>query len=381
MMWRVTMQYRKWMSAFFLLILMITLTACQSSSGNVETDKPEEYTPVNIQTVRVGDLVQSVVLSGRALPDKNVMVVPKMPGKVADVYVAVGDLVAQGDPLFKLDDANLTKQLEQAGAALRSARVNQEMTQDQLATAKASFERMKTLYESGAISQSQYEQAELAASTKPLEAAQAAVQQAETAYQMAQDALSDITITAPISGMIATLNTETGEMVSNAQPALVLIDVNPLYIRVDVTENLINKFKIEQEIDLYVPAVDKALTGTVTSVSPVIDNMSLLYPVQIRIDNSDLAIKSNMFAEVNFVTDVHQQVLVVPSNAVLLKNGEQVLYVEKEGYAEERIVTVGLDNGSDIEVVSGLQEGDMVIVKGQNYISDGSKVKVIRGES
>jgi len=87
-----------------------------------------------------------------------------------------------------------------------------------------------------------------------------------------------------------------------------------------------------------------------------------------------------MFAEVKIVTKYNESAIIVPSDAVLVKNGNEIVYTVIDNLAVEHVVQTGIDNGQDIEILTGISEGDVVIITGQHYVTDGSKIKVIRGE-
>lgn len=369
--------YRRFKKILFVFAILLLISGCQQSAPSVEED---DYTPVEVRAAIPSSIAESTILSGRTMPDKDVMIVPSLPGKVERVNVAIGDWVKAGTVLFTLDNSNLEQQLSQAEAALNSAYANFQMTADQIAGAQATFERMKALYDSGAISRSQYEQAELAASTQPLEAAQGALTQAETAYEAARDAYNDAAITAPISGYVSAINIEAGEMASNAQPAMIIVDIDPLIIRLGVTENLVNKLAVGDDVAVTIPAVEYETEGEIISISPIVDSVSLLYPVEVLIDNKANSVKASMFAEVKIVTKYNESAIIVPSDAVLVKNGNEIVYTVIDNLAVEHVVQTGIDNGQDIEILTGISEGDVVIITGQHYVTDGSKIKVIRGE-
>lgn len=370
--------------AIFLAAFMFMAIITGCSSEDITDDNAtaeEEYVPVEVETVTKDSIYNTTVFSGKVYADKDVMVFPKMPGKVTDVFVEVGERVNKGQLLFTLDKEDIQNQIDQAKAALDSAKVNYELTYEKIENAKTTLERTKELYEQGAVSKAQYEQAQLAASDKSLEAAKTALDQAQLAYNQALDALNNTSIESPISGIVSSVNVEGGEMASNAQPAVTIVDMDKVYVQINVTENIINQLYKGQEVKVSIPAASQdAFIGSITNVSPVVDQRTQLYPVNIYIDNNDHIIKPGMIAKVEINTDIQEDVIVVRSECVVQKNGEQFVYVVEDNKALERKVTTGLDAGAFIEIKEGLNEGERVIVKGQNYVEDQTTVKVVRGE-
>jgi RND family efflux transporter MFP subunit len=160
-----------------------------------------------------------------------------------------------------------------------------------------------------------------------------------------------------------------------------IVNTDKLKVNVGVSEQIINKIYKDQKVDVKVKvATDQILKGTVKAVSPVPDQRTQIYPVEIEIDNADNLIKPGMFAEILFDIEKRDNVLAIPSGAVQEDNGKKYVYVVENGIVKKRDIEIGLDNGNYVEIKSGLKEKDKVVVKGQNYVEDGEKVKVVRGD-
>lgn len=368
---------------FLILILIIGSIAGCSPKANIkdEQSQGETYVPVEIEKAAKRTIFNVTVFSGKVYPDKDVVVLPKVVGKVTSVNVKVGDTVTKDSILFTIDRGDMQKQVQQAKAALDGARANYELVKEQIENAKVAYERTKKLYEEGAVSKAQLEQAQLAASDESLEAAKTGFEQAQVAYSQALDALNDTFVKSPIDGVVSSVDIETGDMVSNTQPTITVVDMDKVYVQIDVTENIINDLNEGQEVMVNIPsASENDLVGKISNISPVADSRTQLYPIKIYIDNSKHLIKPGMFARVKINTDIREDVIAVKSEAVVEKNGKLVLYVVENDKAVQREVTTGLDTGTYVEIVEGLNEGENVIIKGQNYVEDGSKVKVVRGD-
>jgi multidrug efflux pump subunit AcrA (membrane-fusion protein) len=344
------------------------------------------------------------------------MVIPKMVGRVASVRVKVGDTVPADEVLFALETTDIERQVEQSRIALQGAQANLALSQSQSSLAKASlertrgligdkiahsrtsFERNLALYEAGALSlvqfqqaemmhkeeiavlQNQLEQAELAASDGSLRVVEISVQQAQLAYRQALDALSNAVIRAPINGTVATVNVQTAEFASTAQPAVVLVNIDPVKIQVDVSQSLINKLYRGKEVTVRVVAADGDIrAGIIDTVSPVPNAQTGLYPISILLENQEQAIKPGMFAEVTVSTDHREDAMVIDSRAVVERGGQQWVFVAEGDRARAVKVVTGIQSGTEIEIKEGLT-GDMeIIVRGQHYVQDGSLIEVVRG--
>lgn len=306
--------------------------------------------------------------------------------------------------------------LNTAKAALNTAKANYNLNYEKIENAKTNFERVKKLYEEGIVSKAEYEQAKLGASDSSIEVlkaqlnqaqasysqalksfeqtqtgtaqskasikqAQAGYNQAQVSYNQAVKALDDASVKSPVSGVISSVNIETGEMASNMQPSLTIVSMNKVYVKIDVTENLVNKIKKREELEISLPSIEKGeYKGKVYSISPTANAKTQLYTVCIELNNKNYVLKPGMFASVKVNTNVKKNVIVVKSEAIVQKNEKYIVYVVNGKKALEKEVTVGIDNGEYAEIIKGLNKNDKVIVKGQNYVENNSVVKIVRGD-
>lgn len=373
--------HKKIIITILIVMLIFTVSGCTSTEKEETTSvhKDETYIAVEIETLKQENIFIENILPAKVYASKDVFVMPKLAGKVEKINVSVGDKVQKDNILFILSKEDIEKQVDQAKSAYEAAKANYDMTVEKIDSAKKAFERSKKLYEEGAVSKTQYEQAELAASDKTLEVAEKGLNKAELVYQQSRDALDNIEVKAPISGTITSIDIEIGEYASNAQPSMTIMDVDEVSVQLGVTENLINKIKKGDIVTLEIPSANYLEDSEIDSVGSSVDVRTGLYPVKIGVGNTG-TIKPGMFAEVNIKTDKKENILAVKSEAVLEKDGKYYVYTAEGDNAVKKEVKIGVDTGLSIEIISGLKIEDKVIIKGQNYINDGSKIRVIRGE-
>jgi RND family efflux transporter MFP subunit len=358
-------------------MLVVAIAGC---STNQTVDEPEvSFIAVEIEILERSQLYIENNFTGRAYPGNEAYVLPTLIAQVDKIYVSVGDVVQKDDALFMLDKSNIQNQVDQAYAAYQAALANLAMTTEQINAAKDAFIRTKSLYEAGVVSKAQYDQAELAASEKPLNTVSKNVEQARLAYRQAMDALDNTLVQAPIQGTVTSVDIKEGQIALNSQPAIVIMDLENMTVKINVTEGIVNNLFVGQSLELKIDSATIDMQAEIVSISNTIDPMTNLYNVEISLENNGL-LRAGMFAQVKINTDIREDILSVPGNAVLEKSGQSIVYVEIDGIAYEKNVTTGLDTGRRVEIISGLEEGQRIIVKGQNYISDGSVVKVVRGE-
>lgn len=189
-------------------------------------------------------------------------------------------------------------------------------------------------------------------------------------------------IKSPVDGKVAAINIKEGDLTPNAGPSMVIVaDENPMTISINVTENLINQLFIGKNVEVNIDALEKEeLKGIIASINTVPNERTGQYSGNIILDEELNNIKPGMTASVIINTDIKEDVLVVKSEAVLEDGERKVVFIEKDEKAVEKEVKTGMDTGFFTEIISGLKEGDNIIVKGQNYVEDGSEVETVRGE-
>jgi RND family efflux transporter MFP subunit len=363
------------------VLLMSLIVGCGGKKDATSEVKQEKYVPVAIETSELKTISKDITFSGKVHADKEVMVLPKVPGKVASIKSYVGTKVKKDSILFTLDKEDLQKQVDRARKSVAVSKANYDRTKESIENAKANFERTKELYAQGAVSKSQYEQAELAASNASVDTVKAQYEQAQLGLTQAIDSLKDTSVKSPIDGIVSVVNIEEGEMASNAQPSMTIIDMDRVYVEINVTENVINDLHLGQEVVVEIPAVsDQNIIGKIDRLSPAADAKTQLYSVRVYMENNEYIVKPGMFAKLELSTDVRKDVIAVKSEAVVQNDEKMVVYVVEGDKAVEKEVEIGLDTGIYVEITKGINKGQNVIVKGQNYVDNGSIVKVVRGD-
>ncbi|TCQ02489.1 efflux RND transporter periplasmic adaptor subunit [Serpentinicella alkaliphila] len=366
------------------LIGAVLTTRNLSKKNNVVQETVTEkvaYVPVEVESIKKDTIGKEISLNGKVFANEEVMVIPQMPGTVVSKNVNLGDYVRKGDVLFVLKQDDILRSIEQASNSLQTAKIQYETTRERYLDALLALERTKSLYEAGAVSKSQLEQAEMAASDKSLQTAEIQVRQAEKAYDQASSALDNTLVIAPISGVISSLSAIESQLVSSAQPVATIIDIDKVSLQFDVAENMINRLYIGQEVTVDIPSsLEGELKGKIDFISTAADARTQLYKVKVNITNKDHRIKPGMSGSIKFNIESRQDVLVVRSRAIIDSEGEKLVYVVEDEKAVQKEVVLGLDTGLYIEVKEGLKEGDVVIIKGQQYVVEGQSVKVVRGE-
>ena len=392
------------------MMLMVFFVGCSNKTNEVdETQETENYTPVEVDNAKIKSIENIVNVNGKVAAKDEVSIIPKAMGTVTKVNVDLGDNVEVGTVLFNIEQQDIAltvdqasngvdlaqKSVAQAENGLETARTNYELNKEKIENAQLNLERTRALYEEGAVSKAQLEQAELSASDKNLDVLLSQVTQAEIGYQQSQNqlkqaqisyeqavnGLSNTVVEAPMKGVVSSLNVKQGQIVGSGQVAATIVDMDTVYVQISVVENVVNKIKEGQEAEISVPAVfDGYIKSTIGYISPTADPMNKLYTVRLYLDNKEYGIRPGMTGSVKLSLDSVDEAIVIKSDAVLDKDGKKIVYIVENDMAVEKEVETGLDTGELIEIISGINQGDSVIIEGQHYVSDGARVKVVRGE-
>ncbi|MGI5921546.1 MAG: efflux RND transporter periplasmic adaptor subunit [Syntrophomonadaceae bacterium] len=388
---------RRWNPLSLGLVLILVLVVSVTGCGEKEEVEKESQISVNVAKATVQNIAETDSYSGIIRGKNEVYIMPKISARVTGIYVKPGDVVSAGQRLVTLDSTDYEAGVQQAQAAISAAQAAVTAAQAgkaandiQAETARANYERTKKLYEAGAASaqqleaaQSQYESLVTGRAEAAVAQAQAGVQQAQAGLAQAQTALNNCVLTSPINGVVGNINLSLGDTTNPAaqQPAVIVTETGQLEVEVLVGESDISYIKQGSAVDVVVKAAsDKTFKGTVEHISTVADPTKRSYPVKVVLNNRDGLIRSGMFAEVRISTVSKNQVVCVPSTAVVPKGGREVVYIiDKDKRARQVEVTTGIRNSKYVEIVKGLKAGQQVITKGNTLVNEGTLVRVVGG--
>ncbi len=410
---------------FPVVVLSLFVGGCEDkNSHNGEPVNPERQ--VVVVRARIGSIAEVLRLTGTLFAAQDVEITSKLPGRVEKVLVDVGTRVNTGTVLIELEREELALAVAQAEAAVATAQAGlakviagtrkERLEQAEAAVAQAkantdickvTFDRMTRLLADESIPRTKYDEAKARydvavaqhkAALAALEMARtgptredigivrAQVAQAKAALASTRRQYRNATITSPIAGVVAHRNVEPGEVVSPpmmpGRALLRIVDTSALKTKVHVSENRVKAVKLGQEAVITLDGFpDETFSGNVSRISPVVDSRSRTFEAEILIPNPDRRLKPGMFARVKLVLVRKTDVVKVPLKAVTKAEGGEVVFIAEDGTAKARPVTVGISDGADVEVVSGVNAGDKVIVRGNLGLEDGDRVvlKTSRG--
>ncbi|MCI8436511.1 MAG: efflux RND transporter periplasmic adaptor subunit [Lawsonibacter sp.] len=380
--------------------LALSLTACQSGGGESSSqDSPAAGVAVQVQEVTVDTISTENKVSGRVVTDGQESVFVAAQTQCTALFVEVGDSVTAGQTLCTLDMASTLSSYSAASisynSAVQSYQDQAAIFDKQIALAEKNVSDLQALFEIGAASQLEVDQAELslqsaqAQRTATLAQLEAGMQSYKSNVEQLSAVLENVdsqgNVIAPISGTIIALNAAEGSYVTPSAPVAVIDGVDQLEVSVSVSEALVPKLAEGDEVDVSISALGKQLVGSIKKIENTASMQTKLYNVTISILEDVEGLMSGMFADVSFRTDTSADTIVIPTEAILTSNGAQYVFVvdgivEGRGTARYAAIGTGLTGSGVTEVTSGLGAGDMLVTVGQAYLSDGDAVRIVTGE-
>jgi len=388
-----------WGSIVAIIVLVIAVGVFAATRGGTKID------PSKLAKVEKGDLAKSVVATGKVTPITKVEVKSKASGIVKRLYVDYGDRVKKGQLLAQLDKIEIEAQVEQSRAALEAAEANLKSAQADFERAKVdaegpdvpllkrAYDRDVSMAKDGVVSTSALEDAqrayELALNKQNVAKAQVTVLKAKIAQSqgmVAQDRanlkqleeqLSYTDIISPIDGIVLSRDVEMGDAVSSilvlgssATLVMTLGDTSEVYVKGKVDESDIGKVYLGQRARIKVESFkDKTFDGKVTKISPMgveKDNVTT-FEVRVSIQNPGGELKAEMTANAEVILEEHKNVLQIPEGAIIYdkdkKASVEVPDPKGKDGKDKVAVNIGISNGAKTEVLSGLKEGQEVVLQ------------------
>lgn len=266
-------------------------------------------------------------------------------------------------------------QLKNAEIALQEAQIAKKKASVALKNAEESKRSAEESRKNALASlQTAQKQVKNAKGGENIEVARQQLRQAEVNLQIARDKLANAVVTAPISGTIGAINGEVGDFASPQNPFIVLANLDPMKVVINVPENLISLFAVNQTVDIEIPSLKLNKNGKVTTISPL-NQQSKGYPVTVEVPNPDGKIKGGMVIQVNVASPNAKKGIVIPTNAILREDNKPYVYIAQGDKPVRKPITV-VEQNSERALVTGINAGEKVIVKGQTLISDDVKISV-----
>ena len=335
----------------FKSLLILSTALIMASCGEKTAQQTvivEEAPKVTVTKVHAENVPQLSTYPTTVEADVINNITPQAAVRINDILVEVGDHVKKGQKLATMDAINLEK------------------IRLQVANDSIEYGRTKELYEIGAASQSNFEAITLAY---------------EVSKKSYANLLENTILTSPISGIVTARNYDEGDMYAMAQPLFVVQNITPVKMLINISESNYSKVKKGMEVELAADAFPgETFKGKVNLVYPTIDPRSHTFPVEIIVDNKDEKLRPGMFTRVTINYGTNYRV-VVPDNAVLKQVGADDKYVyvlNDDNTVTYTPVKVGVRMGDRYEIISGLNDGDVIVTSGQTRLKNNIKVDIVK---
>lgn len=293
--------------------------------------------------------------NGNFAPNQELELLSEASGRISKILVKEGARVSKGQVLAYIESEVVNLELRRAEDSYNKLRVD--------------YDRYRSSFETGGVTKAQLDEIELA------------LRNAEVQVQQAKRRVSDSSIKAPISGVINNRNIEVGAFVSPGTPLFEIIDASRLKLKVTANEYQVVKIKMGDRVSIHTKVFpDKVFNGTVSFIAEKADN-ALNYPVEITVQNKDnQPIKAGMYATAEFEFPEEEAKIVVDRSAFVgsVNNNQIYVYLPESETVEFRNVVSGRITGEQVEVLKGLEEGEMVVTSGQINLMDGTHAELLK---
>ena len=296
-------------------------------------------------------------LQGNVTTKENLVIYPEYSGVLTSVYIKEGQRVRKGQRLAKIDDGGMSQQLAQL--------------EIQANLAKTTFERQERLWNQNIGSEIQFLQAK-----SNYEAQQMAVNQMKSQ-------LAKTVVTAPFSGTIETVISNQGSVVVPGVQLFRIVNLSNMYIETDVPEKHLTNVRINKNVIINFPVLNKTINSKIRQVSNFINPANRTFKIEVAIPNKDNDIKPNLTAKLKINDYTNPSAILIPQSIISENaNGEQYVYIAKDRIGKKAttqrvIIKTGKTQGDVIEVLDGLESGTEIIQEGARSVKDGQTVEVI----
>ena len=313
---------------------------------------------VEVMSVTPSQFDHYIQVQGSVKSDQLISIFPEFSGVIKNIYVKSGDDVKKGQSLIKIDDGGLKEQLSQL-------EIKYELT-------KTTFERQKRLWEQKIGSEIQFLE------TKSMFEAQ------KQAINQLKKQIQKTLIQAPFSGTIDNVIVKLGEVVYPGRSNLMmLLNMDNLYVESNVPEKYISSIKTGNKVILEFPLIGKSVSSTVRQSGNYIHPINRTFKIEIDVKTNDFEVKPNLNSKVKINDYSNEKALMINQNIISVdSNNKEYVYKlftkNNKDYVSKTTIETGKNDGKNIEVISGLSQGDLIVSEGIRKLVDNSRVKIIK---
>ena len=334
-------------TGLILLVLAIAVTACGKKDADTAKDTENQIAKVKIATVSLRDVEQSQTFTATVEPEVKNNIAPASPGRIRNIFVEVGATVSKGQRIAQMDAVNLSN------------------SETQIENLRRTYKRVAELFSVGGASQQELDNAKL---------------QLDVAESNMKNLSENTYLHSPINGVVTARNYDVGDMFTGQLPLLTVMQINPVKLKINISESFYSKIKVGMQVDVKVDVFEnETFPAKVSLIYPVIDERTRTFTVELKLSNPGSKVRPGMFARVNmnFGTVKH---VVVPDRSVVKQSGSgsRFVFVYNDGKVKYTQIELGRRIGNEYELLSGLSNGEQIVVSGLNKLQDGMEVEVVK---
>jgi len=365
------------------LIPALAAAACGGAepSASAAATTIEHRVDVAAMKVAVADLESRLQISGNLVPQTRVAVAAKLPGTLSSVRVDIGDRVRTGQVVASLDRREIDAQVDAAEAAVNVTMAGIEAAEAALANAVLERDRAQNLFDRGAVPKQRLDAADTArrAAAAQRDLAKANLAQAEAALRRAREVQRDATLVSPIDGVVVERHFDAGSLVGPGDdPVVVVADLRVMKLEAGVSELEAGRLRVGMPARVEAQArPGDVFEGRVAAIAPEVDARNRHFRIEVRINNPNARLLSGMYGSATIPMERADQVVAVPRDAVVTRDGKRVAIRIEGDTVREVPVTEGLSDGRLVQISSGLQPGDTILSDARQDVAAGVKVNPV----
>ena len=344
--------------AMIVLIVILFGTIKEKSiliAANKAAEVSQEKPPVNAVTftLKPTTITDRINLPGYIEPWTRLKLMSKLNGTITQVLAGEGDRVKKGDIIARIEDDDFRIAVERAEATYNLT--------------KAEYARDKSIYDKGVIP------------TAALDTNRTNMQKAKADYENAKLQLSRTEVISPMNGIIRSMEAKVGLQLSVGDSIAEILEIDRMKGIIGIPESDVTAVRQLEDVDLTIQALDdRIITGKKHFLSPSPETTARLYNLELEINNSGGEVLDGMFVRADVVKKQVNDTLAVPFYSVISRNDEQYVFIEEEGLAKKRKVSLGIMEKWMVQITTGLNPGDRLLIEGHRAVEDNQQVKIIK---
>jgi len=343
---------KTWTQGLALAVVAAAMAGCASHAQAPEDDAQIAALPVEISAVREGSIAAYYSGSTTLQAREEALVVAKTEGVVTELLVEEGDFVKAGQVLARLDGERAQLELERSQALMT------RLTND--------LQRKEKMFDAQLLSKEAFDLARYEYDANV------------AAHELASLSLEYAEVRSPIDGIVSQRLIKQGNLVTAYMPVFQVTAIDALEAVLNVAQREIGTLEAGQIVNLHVRALGEAgFEGIVDRVSPTIDPGTGTFRVTVSVNDPNGRLRPGMFTRINVEYDVRDNTVLAAKDALMTEDGRTTVYVVEDGAAHRRVIELGYVNGTEVEVLSGLDKGDKVVTAGYASLRDGSEVQIV----